>query len=263
MPILVALVTGLVTVITVFLTGRGNLKLEREKFAANSKLERQKFEASLVLQAIATGERETAQKNLQFLVGAGFLPDPSGRIRDLETRPADVPVLPARRVAQSMPHAPVFRWSVRTGADPDASRVQDTPVRTTVEELAAQPRPTNMKAPTEAYPAYQERRAEGVETTIYEIEAVIVSHKLQTSGSYHLTLRGKSGQTMIANCVEPRLVGPTNRWAKQITTVRREVEQTWTPKQSMLEETGACESPGSDSSTRFTDKLASRRTAWS
>src|SRR5467141_2966458 len=99
-PILVAIVTGLITVITVFVTGRANLKLEREKFSANSqleqqkfetnsKLERQKFEASLVLQVIATGKRETAQKNLDFLVNAGFLPDPEGKIKELAKRPAD------------------------------------------------------------------------------------------------------------------------------------------------------------------------------
>src|SRR5712692_8086415 len=92
-PILVALVTAFATVITVFLTGRGNLKLEREKFTASSGLERQKFEASLVLQAIATGQPETAQKNLIFLVKAGFLPDPDGHIKQLADAPEETPVL--------------------------------------------------------------------------------------------------------------------------------------------------------------------------
>jgi len=45
-PILVAIVTGLITVITVYLTGRANLKLDREKFGANSQLEQQKFDTS-------------------------------------------------------------------------------------------------------------------------------------------------------------------------------------------------------------------------
>jgi hypothetical protein len=80
-------------------------KLEREKFSANSqleqlkfqtssKLERQKFESSRVLQAIATGKQRTAQKNLEFLVSAGFLSDPEGKIKELAERPADTPVLP-------------------------------------------------------------------------------------------------------------------------------------------------------------------------
>src|SRR5438105_10934036 len=126
-PILVAIVTGLVTVITVYLTGRANLALEREKFHSNSKLEqqkleitskleRQKFESSLILQAIATGKRDVAQKNLEFLVNSGFLRDPEGKIKALAQTPSDTPVLPApsgpRRATS---REPSFRWSVRTG----------------------------------------------------------------------------------------------------------------------------------------------------
>jgi hypothetical protein len=240
-PILVAIVTGLVTVIAVYLTGRANLNLEREKFRAssqleqlkfntNSKLERQKFESSLVLQAIATGKQRTAQKNLEFLVNAGFLSDPEGKIKELAKQPADTPVLPARGgTPQTKFQAPVFRWKVRTGSDPHASLVKETPVHTTVEELAAEPRPADMKSPTEAYQHYQNRRAEGAERTIYEVEAVIVACKLQMSGSYHLDLQGTTGRTMIANCVDPRFVDPGSRWAKEIAAVRKEVEATLKP----------------------------------
>ncbi|HYX30884.1 MAG TPA: hypothetical protein VE863_20265 [Pyrinomonadaceae bacterium] len=240
-PILVAIVTGLVTVITVFLTGRANRRLERDKFDASrklekqkfetsSKLERQKFESSLILQSIATGEQETAQKNLEFLVNAGFLPDPEGKIKELAKRPADTPVLPARGGSpQTKARAPVFRWKVRTGADPDAELVEEKPVQITIEKLAAKHRPADMKDPTKVYPAYQDRRAEGVERTIYEVEAVIVAHKLQMSGSYHLDLQGETGRTIIANSVDPQHVDPGSRWAKQIATVRKEVEERLKP----------------------------------
>jgi hypothetical protein len=216
-------------------------KLEREKFSANSqleqlkfqtssKLERQKFESSRVLQAIATGKQRTAQKNLEFLVSAGFLSDPQGKIKELAKRPADTPVLPARGGAPQMKfRAPVFRWKVRTGSDPDASLVKETPVRTTVEHLAAEPRPADMNSPIEVYSDYQDRRAEGAERTIYEVEAVIVACKLQTSGSYHLDLQGTTGKTMIANCVDPRFVDPSSRWTKEIAAVRKEVETKLNP----------------------------------
>src|SRR5712692_8520187 len=146
-PILVAIVTALATVITVFLTGRANLRLEREKFDTNSKLERekfdansqlerqkfdansqlerQKFESSLVLQAIATGDQDTARKNLGFLVKAGFLPDPKGQIQELASEPEDTPVLPAPSAVEPVHRAPVYRWPVRSGTDPDASLVKD------------------------------------------------------------------------------------------------------------------------------------------
>jgi hypothetical protein len=251
-PIVVAIVSGLIAVITVYLNGRANLGLEREKFDANSKLEQQKFETSskleqqefetssklerqklegsLVLQAISTGKQEAARKNLEFLVNLGFLHDPEGKIAELAKRPEDTPVLPARGGGpQLKSRAPAFRWSVRTGSDPDASLVKEKPVRATVEKLAAIPRPAGMKTPTERYVAYQDGRAEGVERTIYEVEAEIVACKMQISGSYHLNLKGKTGQTMIANCVDPRLVAPGSRWAKEIGRVRIEVEQKLKP----------------------------------
>jgi len=240
-PILVAIVTGLVTVITVFLTGRANRRLERDKFDANrklerqkfetnSKLERQKFESSLIVQSISTGDQETAKNNLIFLVEAGFLPDPDGKIKGLVNRPADTPVLPARGQAQASSRAPVFRWKVRTGSDSDASLVEEAPVKATVEELVKKRRPATMKDPAGRYPAYQGKRAPGVERTIYDVEATIVAHKLQMSGSYHLDLQGETGATMIANCVDPQHVDAESRWAQQIATVRAEVEKKLSPR---------------------------------
>ena len=220
-PILVALLTGLVTVITVFLTGRANLKLEREKFTSNSRLERQKFESSLILQAIATGRQESAQKNLEFMVTAGFLPDPENKIKDLVNRPADIPVLPARRGApQQKFQRPIYRWGVRSGSDLDAHLVQEKPVRTTIEELAAKPRPKGMETGREVS---DDRRTSEIERTIYELEAVIVFYSVQMSGSYHLNLQGKSGQTIIANCVDPQFVAPGSRWAKEIAATRKDL----------------------------------------
>ena len=239
-PILVAIVTGLVTVITVFLTGRANQKLEREKFESSakleqqkfdtsSKLERQKFESSLVLQAIATGQKDTAQTNLEFLVNVGFLHDPEGRIKELAQKPAETPVLPARSASlQFEPRRPIFRWKIRTGSDPTADTVKESPVRTTVEQLAAENRPADMNNPKQVYPAYQNRRASPVEQTIFEVEADIVAHKMHLSGSYHLDLRGTTGQTMIANCIDPRLAAGS-RWEKEICDVRKKVEEKLRP----------------------------------
>jgi hypothetical protein len=255
-PILVAIVTALATVITVFLSGRANLRLEREKFDTNSKLERekfdanvqlerqkfdansqlerQKFESSLVLQVIATGDEETARKNLEFLVNAGFLRDPEGKIKELANEPTETPVLPAASAGEwvSAPARPgVYRWPVRTGADADSSDVQETPVAATVEELIGKPRPDDLPA-RGSIPAYQNNRAVGVERTVYQVEASLVGCKLETSGNFHLNLQGTTGQTMIAICPDPdpRFVAPSSRWAKQIAAVRREVEQKLQPE---------------------------------
>jgi hypothetical protein len=233
-PILVAIVTGLVTVIAVFLTGRANLKLEQQKFHADSdlekqkfeidsKLEKQKFESSLILQAIATGEQEAAKRNLTFLVSAGFLRDPDGKIRNLPL--PDTPVLPSPGAAR----APVFRWKERSGADPDAYLVKDEPVRTTVEELAAKPRPADSENPT-GVRTLQDGRAEGVERTIYELEAAILaSRRERQTGAFTLKLQGETGQTMPAECVDPELVDQESRWATQIAEVYNEVAEVLKP----------------------------------
>ena len=234
-PILVAILTAFTAVITVFLSGRANLRLERQKFDANSQLERQKFESSLVLQVIATGDQETARKNLEFLVKIGFLKDPDGKITELANEPADTPVLPAASAGEWVSPATrpgVFRWGVRTGADPEASLVEEKPVAATVEELGATPRPRDMPPGTRAIPAYQNRRAPGVETTVYRVEAILSGCKLEMSGNVHLNLQGETGQTMIAVCPDPdpHFVDPSSRWAKQIAAVRREVEERLQPE---------------------------------
>jgi len=270
-PILAALVTAFAAVITVYLSRRANLQLEREKFQtnaqmerekfdatsklerekfeateklerqkfdANEKLERQKFESSLVLQAIATNSRVRARKNLEFLVEAGFLPDPKGQIKALKDNPEKTPVLSARSADREWWSVPIqpgkFRWGVRTGSDADASLVKVTPVKATVEELVGQPRPAGMESGTGSFPAYQNHRAEGAERTVYEVEADLVGCKLETSGNFHLNLQGKTGQTMIAICPDPdpQFVDPSSRWAKQIGRVRKQIQERLEPERN-------------------------------
>ena len=260
-PVVVALLTAAGAVVTVFLNARANLRLEREKFKtnaklerekfdatekleaqkfeANEKLERQKFESSLVLHAIATDNQRRARKNLEFLVDVGFLADPKGRIKALREKPENTPVLPGRSTSKGWWSAPMrpgkHRWGVKTGSDPDAALVETTPVKTTVEKLAKEARPADMLPGTDVFPAYQNRRAEGVERTVYLVEAEIISCRLETSGNFHLTLQGKTGQTMIANCPnpDPEFVDPSSRWAKEIAVARGQIHELLRPEPSM------------------------------
>ena len=71
-----------------------NRQLERDKFEFNKQIERQKNEANLVLKVVETGNLEEAQRNLLFLVKAGFIEDPNGRIAALAKDPNTAPVLP-------------------------------------------------------------------------------------------------------------------------------------------------------------------------
>jgi hypothetical protein len=117
-PLGVAIITGVVAIITGFLGLMGiaiantlqsnaSLTLEQKKFEfssqqesqkneATNKLERQKFESTLVLKAIETGDTTVAARNIQFLIDAGFLSDPGGNIGRYTKGPPNGkgPVLP-------------------------------------------------------------------------------------------------------------------------------------------------------------------------
>jgi hypothetical protein len=203
-----------VTVITIFLTGRANLNLEREKFVSNSMLERQKCESSLILQAIATGDQNLALKNLHFLVQAGFLADPGDRIKNLQ--PQEAPVLPAGRPIE---RGPTYRRSIRTGADPGASLVDETPVITTIEELVEKSRPQ----------AREDRRSDSVERSVFKVDAELFASRL-VYGYYRLYVRGASGQTMWASCPDPQNVDPKSRWARQIAAMRSDIRKRLNPQ---------------------------------
>lgn len=60
---------------------------------ANLALEQKKFESALILKAIETGDEDKAIHNLLFFIQAGFIQDPSGKIRAL-AKPTTVAVLP-------------------------------------------------------------------------------------------------------------------------------------------------------------------------
>jgi hypothetical protein len=126
----------------------------------------------------------------------------------------------------------VFRWSVKTGTDPDAALVGPTsrPTQTTVEELIRLPRPADMPA-TESIPVYQNKRARPVEITVYSVEATIIALNVEASGDYHLVLQGASGETMIARAPNPgdEFVAPDSRWKKEITQVRRQLDAKYFP----------------------------------
>jgi hypothetical protein len=118
------------------------------------------------------------------------------------------------------------RWPVKTGTDGDAGEVGTGYVETTVEEMIAFARPSDMLPPTGEFSQYQSARAEPVETTIWRITADIIALKQETDGDYHLELQGDSGQTMIAEVPTPGppFVADTSPFLAGITASRKAVD---------------------------------------
>jgi len=92
------------------------------------------------------------------------------------------------------------RWPVKTVDDDDKNKVKlaDNDIKqTTVEDLWLEPRPTDMPL-TRAVRKYQSKRAEGPETTVWQVEGRITAHKWEKDGDYHIVLQDlNSGYTMV------------------------------------------------------------------
>jgi hypothetical protein len=122
------------------------------------------------------------------------------------------------------------RWPVKTGTDEDVSRVDATPVATTIEELVKLARPW---APTLDPPAMQSRRAAPAELTVYTVEGTLVSGYLEADGDFVLTIAGPTGTTMRVEAPNPSplFVSPTSRWAREISVVRKQLDEKLKPTQ--------------------------------
>jgi hypothetical protein len=155
---------------------------------------------------------------LKAEAGLGRAPTP--------TAPAPTaPVAPGPELATSPGKE---RWPVKTGTDADVTKVQPKIVPATVEEMIALPRPHDMATPSRTYPAYQSHRASPVETTIWQVDAMIIALKLETDGDYHMVLQGASGETMIAEIPTPRppFVQASSPWLANIQAARAAVDTT-------------------------------------
>jgi hypothetical protein len=115
------------------------------------------------------------------------------------------------------------RWSVKTGTDPDASKVRQAVVDTTVEELHDIARPRGMTDVTKLAPAFSRKRADPVEVTIWQVDAHITLVKLEQDGDLHVVLQGASGRTIVAESPTPRppFVGATSPWRSAMSDVRK------------------------------------------
>lgn len=63
---------------------------------SNLALEHSKAESALIIKAIETGDSKAAARNLVFLLDAGLIGDPSGRIAALRVKPEESPFLPSQ-----------------------------------------------------------------------------------------------------------------------------------------------------------------------
>jgi hypothetical protein len=93
----------------------------------------------------------------------------------------------------------VERWSVKTGIDADAKRVNTKVVKSTTIAVL-----TSLRAPA-SLPA--RNRIGSVETTVWSVFAKLIRFKMEADSDYHLVLRDPTGRTMIAEIPASYCVG--------------------------------------------------------
>jgi len=127
------------------------------------------------------------------------------------------------------------RWPVKTGQDPDRNAVGKNVidgqnlgagiVPATVEELISMPRAAGLEVMTADPPAFQSKRAQPVETTIWRVEGTITVLNQEADGDYHLVVEGPSGATLVAEVPTPTktFIGDSP-WLANIKQARQAVD---------------------------------------
>jgi hypothetical protein len=114
----------------------------------------------------------------------------------------------------------VERWSVKTGTDPDASKVNlNSSASTTIASLRAIPAPS---------PIPSNNRVSPTETTQWVINATLTQYKLESDSDYHLVLSDASGNTMIVEIPSPTCVGAGSPFLAGIQNARSEFNARFT-----------------------------------
>lgn len=127
------------------------------------------------------------------------------------------------------------RWNVKTGQDPDRNAVGKNVINgkdlgagivlATVEELVSMPRPKGFEVATADPPAFQNKRAQPIETTIWRVEGTITVLNQEADGDYHLVFQGPSGATIVAEVPTPTTVFiGDSPWLKNIKEARQAVD---------------------------------------
>lgn len=120
------------------------------------------------------------------------------------------------------------RIAIKRASDPAAaSLVNQTPKKTTVEDLLRMSRPDGLAADT-ANPEAQTKRYSPLETTLWEIEVTIKEIVLRADGDFYMVVEGASGARTVVEVPDPRLC-PNSKLIKKIQAVRNQLAKKFHP----------------------------------
>jgi hypothetical protein len=128
---------------------------------------------------------------------------------------------PAASPPSAAQHCGLERWSVKTGTDADAAKVDLHTVQpTTIAHLAGLPAPAVLP---------QASRVAPVEMTVYQVTATLREYKIEADSDVHMVLVNPDGQTMITEIPLPACVGASSPFLPQITAARNAFDARFHP----------------------------------
>jgi len=120
-----------------------------------------------------------------------------------------------------------LRWSIKTGSDPDASRVNMTPKDILPKDLVAIPRPNAFPRTMRPSGAtFDNARFAPAELQVYRVRAKLIQFKEEADGDFHCAMEGPDGTPFVAEISKPEFAssrgsGATKSiWLQQIKDVR-------------------------------------------
>lgn len=130
----------------------------------------------------------------------------------------------------------VERWSVKTGADVDAIKVDLTSQPTTIADLI-----NNFPA---TLPVNPDLRISPVEFTTFWVSGLLIAHKVEADGDYHVVINDSAHRSMIVELPDPAAcIGSI--WPKQIAAARKNFEKRFGLQIQMLTLEETLAPPGS------------------
>lgn len=142
--------------------------------------------------------------------------------------PAPAPAAHGNTAAAPSERCGGSRFTVKTGSDPDARRVDLRSVTpTTIAALTALPAPRTLPA---------NKRIPPVETTVFRVDATLQRYALVPADSdYHLILRDAAGHTMITEIPAPSCVGASSPFKDLVGAARARFDARYTPSAALTD----------------------------
>ena len=131
---------------------------------------------------------------------------------------------PLERMELAASGCGIERWSVKTGTDPDASRVSSTVTHSSIAALISVSAPANPPANGRVAPQ---------ELQTFELRDItLVNYKIESDSDYHLVLSDGS-RTMISEIPAPGCVGSSSPFLSRIRAARAAFDARFTATPSL------------------------------